>query len=99
MNLFNFKSTAPVPAQRPISDDEVRAAKLTAYRPGYYTVAGLVTAQFHKLTRLHNGKIGALYDIKYINPLTGKRESTRYLYGIDANGRPKEMKKLSTLVS
>lgn len=68
------------------------------YQPSYYTVVGLVTARLHKPQRLHNGSLGALYDLRVVNPQTGRTESTRYLYGLDRLGNPKELKKLSTLV-
>lgn len=81
------------------AEDERRANILRNHKPSYWTAAGLATATLHKLTRLHNGHVGALFDLRIVNPHTGKRESTRYLYGVDAIGAPKELKKLSTLVS
>lgn len=95
-NLVPFKTTPNITPS--YFSDEVCARILGLHRPAYYTVAGLVTAELHKLTRLNNGQVGALYDLKVRNPLTGRTESTRYLYGVDKNGAPKELKRLSTLV-
>lgn len=97
---FHPGSGAVRPFPYDAADDQKRTAILWNFRPSYYTAAGLAVAVLHKMTRLHNGKVGALYDVKIVNPTTGKQESTRYVYGVNehANWTPKELKKLSTLV-
>lgn len=85
---------APLPVR---SDDECSRI-LNSYRPSYYTAGGVVTAVFHKLTRLHNGQIGAYYDVRVRDPHTGQTTSTRYLWGVDRSGMPRELKKLSTII-
>jgi hypothetical protein len=85
-----------VPADRYSDIERERILRFASV--SYLTAAGLVNAVFHRTTRLHNGKIGAFFDVRYRNPQSGRVESTRYLYGVDRDGRPKELKKLSTLV-
>ena len=88
----------PAKPALPVRSDDECSRILSGYRPSYYTATGLVTAVFHKLARLHNGQLGAYYDLRVRDPHTGQTTSTRYLWGIDRSGMPCELKKLSTII-